>query len=93
MNIINLFKSKNSSGSVARDRLKLVLIHDRLKLSPEVLEMLRLDLIEVISRYMVIEENDVDIHISPGEMGGAGNEMALSANIPIKAMLKQQEQL
>jgi len=91
MNIINFFKSKNSSGSVAKDRLKLVLIHDRLKLSPDVLETLRLDLIEVISRYMVIDEEDVDIHISPGSIGSAGNDMALSANIPIKAMLKHQE--
>ena len=93
MSIINFFKTKSTSGNVARDRLKLVLIHDRLNFSPDVLESLRLDLIEVISKYMVIEENDVDIHISPGDRSSAGNEMALSANIPIKAMLKQQESL
>ena len=94
MSIINFFKAKNASGSVAKDRLKLVLIHDRLKLSPDVLEMLRLDLIEVISRYMVIDEEDIDIHISPGGIGSAGgNDMALFANIPIKSMHKQQEQL
>ena len=92
MSLLNLFRSKSASGSVAKDRLKLVLIHDRLKLSPDVLEDLKRELVEVISRYMVIEESDVDIHISPGDMGGTGSgEMALSANIPIKAMLKQQE--
>ena len=91
MSIMNLFKSKHSSGSVARDRLKLVLIHDRLKLSPETVERLKLELIRVISKYMVIDEEDVDIHISPGDAGGTESEMALFANIPIKAMLKQEQ--
>jgi len=88
---MNLFKTKHSSGSVARDRLKLVLIHDRLKLSPEIIEMLRLDLIKVISKYMVINEDDVDIHISPGDVSSTESDLALFANIPIKAMLKQEQ--
>ena len=48
----NLFGKKPSSKDVAKDRLKLVLIHDRANCSTQVLEMLKTDIIRVISNYM-----------------------------------------
>ena len=93
MDVFGFFKNKQpKSGNVARDRLKLVLIHDRANYSPELLEMLKADLIRVISKYMEIDGRDIDIHISPD--GNASSELSLSANVPIKSVRnKQQEQL
>ena len=51
MGIMDLFKKK-SSGNVAKDRLKLVLVSDRANCSSEMMEMMKRDVIEVISRYM-----------------------------------------
>ena len=87
----NFFSKRQPSKNVAKDRLKLVLIHDRANCSTELLEMLRVDIIKVISNYMEIDEEGLDIQISqaPAEEGGANVPM-LYANIPIKNMRKAQ---
>ena len=54
MGIMDLFKKK-TSGNVAKDRLKLVLVSDRANCSSEMMEMMKNDIIEVISRYMDID--------------------------------------
>ena len=51
MGIFDLFKKKNS-GDVAKDRLKLLLVSDRANCSPDVMEMIKNDIINVISKYM-----------------------------------------
>jgi cell division topological specificity factor len=82
--------SKRTSKRVAKDRLKLVLIHDRANCSPELLEMIKTDIINVISKYMDIDEDGLDI-----KMGNTKSEIsdgivpALYANIPIKKMKKK----
>ena len=63
----NLFNKKTSSKDVAKDRLKLVLIHDRANCSTQVLEMLKTDIIRVISNYMEIDEEELDIQITKTE--------------------------
>ena len=76
MGIMDLFKKK-SSGNVAKDRLKLVLVSDRANCSSEMMEMMKRDIIEVISRYMDIDaESDSNNGMVP----------ALVANIPIRDM-------
>ena len=47
----NFFKKK-SSGEVAKDRLKLLLVSDRSNCSPETMELIKNDIIQVISKYM-----------------------------------------
>ncbi|MBQ1188012.1 MAG: cell division topological specificity factor MinE [Peptococcaceae bacterium] len=47
-----LFGGEKASKELAKDRLKLVLIHDRASVSPAMMENLRRDLVEVISKYM-----------------------------------------
>ena len=54
MSLLDLFKKKGS-GDVAKDRLKLLLVSDRANCSPEVMEMIKNDIIKVISKYMVID--------------------------------------
>lgn len=84
-----LFGKRNQSGSVAKDRLKLVLIHDRMNCSTELLEMMRADIIEVISKYVDIDTDDFNIEVSTMECDKGGSKApVLSANIPIKNLKK-----
>ena len=53
MSVFDLFKKKSSSD-VAKDRLKLLLVSDRANCSPEVMEMIKNDIIKVISKYMIL---------------------------------------
>jgi len=88
--INNTFGSKKqNSRNIARDRLKLVLIHDRANCSTEFLEMLKNDILKVLSNYMDVEESELDIQISQ-TMSERNNEAVpvLYANIPIKNMRK-----
>lgn len=87
----NLFGKKASSKDVAKDRLKLVLIHDRANCSTQVLEMLKTDIIKVISNYMEIDEEELDIQITKTETNDKDSSVPmLYANIPIKSMHKNQ---
>ncbi|NLK07226.1 MAG: cell division topological specificity factor MinE [Firmicutes bacterium] len=70
-----------SSKDIAKERLRLVLVHDRVNVSPNLLEALKEDLIEVISKYMEIEETGFEVNLDKSD-----NQVALSANIPVKRM-------
>ena len=86
MGFMDFFKKK-SSGDVAKDRLKLLLISDRADCSPDVMEMIKNDIIQVISKYMDIDAQGLDIQITQTETEeGNGNGPALYANIPIKVV-------
>lgn len=67
------------SAVQAKERMKLVLIHDRTDLSPSVLETLKDELITVISRHIEIDPAAVRI-----EMAQDGREQRLIADIPLK---------
>ena len=86
MGFMDFFRKK-SSGDVAKDRLKLLLVSDRANCSPDVMEMIKNDIIQVISKYMEIDTEGLDIQITQTESeGGNGNVPALYANIPIRDM-------
>ena len=59
MGLMDLFKKK-SSGDVAKDRLKLLLVSDRANCSPEMMEMIKRDIIQVISKYMDIDADALE---------------------------------
>ncbi len=77
--IDRLLGRKTKSASQAKERLQLVLIHDRTDLTSETLQALKDDIIEVISRY--VEIDPVDVHI---DMAQEGREQRLVADIPVK---------
>lgn len=84
MGFIDIFKKK-SSGDVAKDRLKLLLVSDRADCSPDVMEAIKNDIIQVISKYMEIDAEGLDIQITQTESEtNNGTVPALYANIPIK---------
>jgi cell division topological specificity factor len=64
LDLLSFFTRKTSSKEIAKDRLKLLLIHDRVNCSTQMLEMLKLDIIKVISNYIEIDETELDIQIS-----------------------------
>jgi cell division topological specificity factor len=68
------------SANQAKERLKLVLIHDRTDLTPSMLEAMKDELIQVISRY--VEINPAAIQIT---MAQEGREQRLVADIPLKS--------
>lgn len=83
MKLSNLFRRK-PSREVAKDRLKILLISDRVNCSPEILEMIKKDIAEVISRYMKIDTNNMEIQISKASTRGKGTKTpSIYANIPI----------
>ncbi len=81
------FFRKKSSGNVAKDRLKLVLVSDRANCSPELMEQIKNDIIQVLSKYVEIDKEGLDIKIEQTESeGDNGVVPALFANIPIVSM-------
>jgi cell division topological specificity factor len=76
-----------NSKEVAKDRLRLVLVQDRSNCSPQILEALKVDLINVISNYMEIDESGLDVTISNEDQS-----LALVANIPILRMRRNIKQ-
>jgi len=77
-------KGESKSKDIAKERLKLVLIHDRANISPRYLDMIKDDVIKVISSYMEIDEKGMDIRLSRIPQKDDTYSTALVANIPIK---------
>ena len=85
MELFKLFGKKDeSSKNVAKERLKLVLVHDRADLSPKFLDMIKGDIIRVISEYADIDEAGLDIKLTRMKRDKDSSTVsALVANIPI----------
>lgn len=89
MDLFGFFNRKASSKDVAKSRLKFVLIQDRMNCSTQVLEMLKTDILKVISNYMEIDEEEMDIQITQPKPGADNSDTpVLYANIPIKNLRK-----
>lgn len=76
--IHKLFTKQPSSADKAKDRLRLVLINDRTDLSGAAMEHLKDDLLEVLSRYIQIDPDNMQINITQD-----GRQQRLIADIPI----------
>ena len=84
MRLMDFFRKK-SSGEIAKDRLKLLLVSDRANCSPEMMEMIKNDIIQVISKYMDIDAQGLDIQITETESEGSNGVVpALFSNPPLK---------
>jgi cell division topological specificity factor len=73
-------RGPSSSAQTAKERLQLVLIHDRTDISPAVLEQLKDEIIAVISKHVDINRDGVEINLSQTQ-----RENMLVANIPLIA--------
>ena len=86
--VINkLLGRQPSRATTARERLQLVLAHDRSDLNPELLEQMRMEILEVVSRYVEIDLDEGDVTLETED-----RVTALVANLPIKGLrLKKPE--
>ncbi len=75
-----LMGKKQNSANAAKERLKLVLIHDRTDITPGQMENMKNELLQVISKYVNIDPKTVKI-----DMTQDGREQRLVADIPIAA--------
>lgn len=76
---MGFFRSRKPSAEDAKERLQLVLVHDRTDLAPGALEALKDDLIAAISRYVEIDTQAVHIAIER-----QGRSQRLIADIPLR---------
>lgn len=79
MDFLGRLFRENNSKEAAVERLRLVLVHDRAQVSPGLLESLKEELIQVISKYMVIDEQGMIV-----ELNSSDQRATLMANIPVK---------
>ena len=77
-------RGDTASKDVAKERLRLVLVHDRADCSPDFLELIKADIIEVISGYMEIDEEGLEIKLTRMPKDKVSTMSALVANIPVK---------
>ncbi len=91
-NIMNFFKKlnkkedkeANSSKVTAKERLHLVLMQDRANVSADFLELMKQEIIEVIKKYIDVDEEAIDVRLTNKENeDGTNGAPALYANIPI----------
>ena len=77
-------KSDNNSRDTAKERLHLVLMQDRANVSADFLELMKQEIIEVIKKYIDVDESAIDVRLTNKENGdGTNGAPALYANIPI----------
>ena len=73
--------SEKKSGAVAKERLQVVLVHDRASISTEIMEKIKEEIISVLSKYMNINRTEMEIALE-----NDADSVALVANIPVNSM-------
>lgn len=77
-------KELNNSRDAAKERLHLVLMQDRANVSADFLELMKQEIIEVIKKYIDVDEGAIDVRLTNKENDdGTNGAPALYANIPI----------
>ena len=90
-NIMKFFKKANkreaiaaSSKETAKEKLQLVLMQDRANVSADFLDLMKQEIIEVIKKYVVVDEKEIDVRLTnQANDDGTNGAPALYANIPI----------
>lgn len=82
------YTKARASRDVAIERLRLVLVHDRAMVSPALLEMLQGEMIEVVSRYLEVDPEGAEVHLTTND------EVAtLVASVPVRRVRRGSEAL
>ncbi len=79
--VVRWLNGEVASKDTAKSRLQLILIQDRASVDPQIMEALRVDLIELMRKYFNVSEEDPDVAFEH-----EGDSMALVANIPITSI-------
>lgn len=78
LSFFNQEQKEENSKDTACNRLKLVLMQDRAKMEPALMEKMREEMIEVISKYVEIDKDALDLNLE-----AEGDSFALMLNIPV----------
>ena len=76
--INKFFRREESSKVQAKERLRLVLMSDRVSLAPDVFDSMKSEMLTVVRRYLDIDERGLDVHFENAE-----RQFMLLANIPV----------
>lgn len=74
----NKLFGRQQSGATAKERLRLVLMSDHLSLAPDMIEAMKRDLVDVISRYVEVDRAKIEVSFEQQDKA-----LAMLANIPI----------
>lgn len=75
-------QGKDRSAGYAKNRMKLLLVSERINCSPQMMTILKNDLIHTVKKYITIDETQVHIHITQ-------NPAVLHADIPVRSKKEQ----
>jgi cell division topological specificity factor len=84
LSAIRRFFGEKPSGQVARQRMQVVLMHDRLDISPDVLEELKNEILKVLARYMEIDQQTIRVDLEQGK-----EFAALVSNVHVKRVYRR----
>lgn len=87
--IFKIFNKPQKSKDMAKDRLKMVLVHDRAGVSPALLENIKDEIMQVLRKYMDVSAGDFQFNLTQVD-GEDGRVPALVANIPLLHMEERQ---
>ena len=76
--LTRFFRREESSRSQAKERLRLVLLSDRVSLAPETFDLMKTEMLSVVRRYRDVDEQGLDVHFENAE-----RRFILLANIPV----------
>src|SRR5579864_4848078 len=85
--LTKFFRREESSKSLAKERLRLVLMSDRVSLAPDTFDAMKGEMLGVLQRYLEIDEHGLDVHFENAE-----RRFVLLANIPVNNV-KTSEQI
>lgn len=85
--LTKIFRREESSKTLAKERLRLVLMSDRVALAPETFDLMKGEMLSVLQRYLDIDEHGIDVHFENAE-----RRFMLYANVPV-TNIKSSEQI
>ncbi|MGO8943085.1 MAG: cell division topological specificity factor MinE [Syntrophobacteraceae bacterium] len=83
LGILRRFLGEGSSGHIAHRRMQFVLMHDRVDITPDMMEAVKNDIIAVLSRYMEIDNRSIKVNLEQGK-----DFMALISNVHVKRVYR-----
>ena len=86
--LIQILTRADKSKDIAKSRLKLILVQDRLSISEEVMQSLQSEVTKLLSKYFTLKIDEVEMDLERED-----NALALVANIPILGMKERESEL
>ena len=87
-------KDSKETRDAAKERLHLVLMQDRANVSADFMELMKQEIIEVIKKYIDVDENSIDVKLTNKDNGdGTTGGPILYANIPIVSIKEEQKEV